>query len=75
MRVNVNLDEELIKEIDVRAKGLHLSRSAYISMSCACYNRTIDNMKKRSEEADKEIEEKSKSTQALLLELLNELKK
>lgn len=73
MRVNVNLDEELIKEIDKRAKTLHLSRSAYISMSCANYNRLHDKMIEMSEELDERLK-KSKQTSDTLKELLNKNK-
>lgn len=31
MRVNVNLSEELVKKIDKKAKGMYISRSAYIA--------------------------------------------
>ena len=73
MRVNVNLDEELIKEIDVRAKALHLSRSAYISMSCANYNRLHDRMIEISEELDKSLKKPSRESETLR-KLLNNLK-
>lgn len=33
MRVNINMSEELVQEIDKRAKSLYLSRSAFISMA------------------------------------------
>lgn len=31
MRININLSEELLKQIDERAKALYISRSAYIA--------------------------------------------
>lgn len=31
MKINVNLDESLVKKIDERAKAMYISRSAYIS--------------------------------------------
>lgn len=33
MRVNINMSEDLVREIDKKAKALYLSRSAYISMA------------------------------------------
>lgn len=33
MRISVNLDENLVEEIDKKAKKLHVSRSAYIALS------------------------------------------
>lgn len=33
MRININMNEELVKKIDEAAKQLHISRSAYISIS------------------------------------------
>ena len=35
MRVTVNLSEDLIQKVDVRAKSMFLSRSAYISTALA----------------------------------------
>lgn len=35
MRVNVNIDDDFLKEIDESAKKLHLSRSAFICLSCS----------------------------------------
>ena len=35
MRVNVNLSEELVRQIDEKAKALFVSRSAYITMALA----------------------------------------
>lgn len=35
MRVNINLDEELLPLIDEEAKRLHISRSAYICVCCS----------------------------------------
>lgn len=35
MRVTVNLSEDLIQKVDVRAKAMFLSRSAYISTALA----------------------------------------
>lgn len=35
MRVNVNIDDDFLKEIDKSAKKLHLSRSAFICLSCS----------------------------------------
>ena len=35
MRVNINMDEALVKEIDEIAKTLFISRSAYISLAVA----------------------------------------
>ena len=37
MRVNINIDEDLLKRIDKKAKSLSMSRSAYISLSCSQY--------------------------------------
>lgn len=34
MRVNINLNEELLSFIDKQAERLHISRSAYISLCC-----------------------------------------
>lgn len=31
MRININLSEELLKQIDEKAKSLYISRSAYIA--------------------------------------------
>lgn len=36
MRVNVNLNEDLLTKIDEEAKRLNLSRSAFISVCCSC---------------------------------------
>ena len=55
MRCNVNIDEQLVKEIDEKAKSLHLSRSAYISMACSVYNRTIDRYDKLTAEIDGDL--------------------
>lgn len=33
MRININLADELVKETDERAKGMYLSRSAYITLA------------------------------------------
>lgn len=71
MRVNVNLDEQLIKEIDEKAKQLFLSRSAYISMACATYNRTMDRYKSLTENIDKDLKEsKGKNDMKNLLDKL-----
>lgn len=35
MRVNVNIDDDFLKEIDESAKKLHLSRSAFICFCCS----------------------------------------
>lgn len=35
MNVNVNLQPELVKRVDERAKAMFLSRSAYISLALA----------------------------------------
>lgn len=35
MRINVTLDESLVKSIDERAKAMYISRSAYISTALA----------------------------------------
>ena len=32
MRVNINMDEDLVKELDKKASALFVSRSAYVSM-------------------------------------------
>lgn len=46
MRVNVNLDEELLPLIDEEAKRLHISRSAYLCVCCSSetnvYGRQFD---------------------------------
>lgn len=46
MRVNVNLDEELLPLIDEEAKRLHISRSAYLCVCCSSetnvYSRQFD---------------------------------
>lgn len=65
MRININLDEDLIKEIDERAKSLHLSRSSYIALSCANYNRLHDRMLDISAELDKHEEKYRESSEAL----------
>ena len=33
MKISINIDEDLVSEIDTRANKLHLSRSAYISVT------------------------------------------
>ena len=33
MKVTVNIPNELLKEIDERAKSMYLSRSAYVTMT------------------------------------------
>lgn len=42
MRVNINIDEDLLKKIDKKAKSLSMSRSAYISLSCSQYLKSDD---------------------------------
>lgn len=44
MRININMSEELINEIDVRAKNMWLSRSAYITMCVAEKIKTDDSI-------------------------------
>lgn len=34
MRVNINMDEELLKAVDEQANKIHVSRSAYIAFAC-----------------------------------------
>lgn len=34
MRVNINMDEELLKAVDEQATKIHVSRSAYIAFAC-----------------------------------------
>lgn len=34
MRVNINMDEELLKSVDEQANKIHVSRSAYIAFAC-----------------------------------------
>lgn len=33
MKVNINLDDSLVKKVDERAKSMYVSRSAYICMA------------------------------------------
>lgn len=33
MRVNINMDEELVKKVDEVAKKMHVSRSSYIAFA------------------------------------------
>lgn len=33
MRLNISMDEELVKKVDEAAKKMHVSRSAYISFA------------------------------------------
>lgn len=35
MKVNINLDDSLVKKVDERAKAMYVSRSAYICMALA----------------------------------------
>lgn len=35
MRININLSEELVKQIDEKAKEMYISRSAYIATALA----------------------------------------
>ena len=35
MRINISLNEDLLKQIDVQAKKMNVSRSAYISNACS----------------------------------------
>lgn len=46
MRVNVNIDEKFLPEIDRKAKQFHVSRSAYISM-CVARQIQMDDMTER----------------------------
>ena len=46
MRVNVNIDEKFLPEIDRKAKQFHVSRSAYISM-CVSRQIQMDDMTER----------------------------
>lgn len=34
MRVNINMDQELLKAVDEQATKIHVSRSAYIAFAC-----------------------------------------
>lgn len=43
MRVSVNLDENLVTEIDKRAKQFHVSRSSYIAL-CVSRQMQMDEM-------------------------------
>lgn len=45
MRINVNISEELCRQIDERAKSMFLSRSAYISTALAQKMQADDAMK------------------------------
>lgn len=47
MRININLSEELLKQIDERAKALYISRSAYIATALSQKlqsDKMLDNM-------------------------------
>lgn len=60
MRVNINLDEELLPKIDEEAKRLHLSRSAYICVCCSSetnvYSREFDQERAIEKFVDKMME-------------------
>lgn len=45
MRVNINISEELCRQVDERAKAMFVSRSAYISTALAQKMQADDAMK------------------------------
>lgn len=61
MRININLSEKLLNEIDRRAKSLNLARSAYIAMALSYKMQQDDLIEKLPElvGAAKKIQEES----------------
>ena len=64
MRININLDEELIKKIDEEAKKKYISRSSYIAFAVSQKiqnDKFIESMPELIKTVDKAVEQNKKN--------------